>query len=86
MNGSASNQELYSAIDDLCERLRGLGMVDEADRLYFRLHKVAWTSSSELFEEIALQLRGIIEGPNETQLDRETRHEIEMRLALLGSK
>lgn len=86
MNGSISNQDFYAALDVLCKRLRGLGMVDEADRLSFRLHKVAWTSSSELFEEIALQLQGIIEGPNASLLDRETRHEFETRLAMLVNK
>jgi len=80
------DEEVYKALDVLCLRLRELGLVTEAERLAFRLHKVAWTTSSELFEEVAEQLKSLIEGPNVEKMDNETRRDVEKCLAAISNK
>ncbi len=44
--------ELYRAIDELIIELSAAGYSALADILNHRLHKVAWTTGSELLEEL----------------------------------
>jgi delta 1-pyrroline-5-carboxylate dehydrogenase len=47
-----SPEDLYMAVDALIRLLRQDGAVGLATVLDHRLHKVAWTTSSELIEEL----------------------------------
>jgi hypothetical protein len=57
----ANNTEFYAFIDTIGQQLRGTGRVDDAERLHTLIHKVAWTTSSELFGELRIALRDIRE-------------------------
>jgi hypothetical protein len=58
-----SNQEFYNYVDTTIGSLRHAGFADDADRLQFLLHKVAWTTSSELFGELGHALLATAEKP-----------------------
>ena len=63
-------EEFYAAVDALIGKLRSERCPDSANRLYTLLHKVAWTSSSELLGELMLvliELRG--HSPDNLRLD-----------------
>ena len=47
-----TDQDIYPAVDELIAELRLAGQTRQADILHHRLHKVAWTSRSELFKEL----------------------------------
>jgi hypothetical protein len=57
----ANNTEFYAFIDTIAQRLRGTDRPDVAERLHTLIHKVAWTTSSELFGELRIALRDIRE-------------------------
>ena len=48
----ATNEELYAFVDALGGRLRGGELALYGERLHFLLHKVSWTTSSELLAEL----------------------------------
>ena len=65
---------LYSEIDQLIQQLRSAGHVRLADILFHRLHKVAWTSGSELQDELTRILEKALQGSHgnlEADLQRE---------------
>ena len=62
------NHEFYRRLDELCSDLTQVGMAAEANRISYRLHKVAWTSAGELFRELYLELRKISDAPYAQQL------------------
>ena len=68
MDFPKTNEEFDTRVDELCSRLTEIGMNAEADRISFRLHKVSWTTSAELFWELYLELRQIPHGPNAQKL------------------
>jgi hypothetical protein len=45
-------QDVYSALDEVISELNAVGHSRLATILYHRMHQVAWTSRSELFEEL----------------------------------
>jgi len=53
----ASNDEFYTFVDRIAERLRLHGFTSDAERLHTLIHKVAWTTSTELFGELRIALR-----------------------------
>lgn len=55
-----SNQEFYDHIDALCLQLREAGFMNEANQLWTLIHKVAWTTSTELFGELRNAFRAIL--------------------------
>jgi len=57
----SSNEEFYSFIDTIAQRLRSSGHVPDGERLNTLVHKVAWTTSTELFGELRIALRKIPE-------------------------
>jgi hypothetical protein len=57
----ANNTEFYAFIDTIGQQTRSTGRVDDAERLHTLIHKVAWTTSSELFGELRIALRDIRE-------------------------
>ena len=44
--------DVYPAIDELVIELKTVGQFKLADTLHHRMHMVAWTSGSELLEEL----------------------------------
>jgi hypothetical protein len=55
----ASNDEFYAFIDAITEKLRKAGFASDAERLHELIHKIAWTTSSELFGELRIALKTI---------------------------
>jgi len=47
-----TDEDIYPAVDELIAELRSAGQTRQADILHHRMHKVAWTSRAELFEEL----------------------------------
>jgi hypothetical protein len=45
-------QDIYTSVDALVAELNSLKLSGLANTLSFRVHKVAWTSGSELLEEL----------------------------------
>jgi hypothetical protein len=80
-----NNQEFYNRVDETCIRLRDIGMDAEANRIAHRLHEVAWTSTSELFEELVLVFRWVLAGPNAAKLTQQVKNEITEYLELLAN-
>jgi hypothetical protein len=60
----ASNQEFYERIDSVVVSLRSEGFAEAADQIDFLLHKVAWTTSSELFGELRARFEQILNSPS----------------------
>jgi hypothetical protein len=54
-----SLDEFYSAVDNLIERLKSVGNIEEANKLDSLMHQTAWTTSSELLGELMLALKGM---------------------------
>jgi hypothetical protein len=59
-----SNNDFYDYVDSTVIEMRQAGLNKEAERLDFLLHKVAWTTSSELFGELGLSILKILDLPN----------------------
>lgn len=57
-----SLNDLYAEIDRLIGKLKSAGHVRLADILFHRLHKVAWTSGSELQDELTRILEEALQG------------------------
>jgi hypothetical protein len=53
----ASNDEFYAFVDTIAERLRTCRFTSDAERLHTLIHKVAWTTSTELFGELRIALQ-----------------------------
>ena len=53
---SSSTQISYDCFDDLIAQLRAAGHVSTADRLDVMLHRVAWTTGSELLGELGAEI------------------------------
>jgi hypothetical protein len=52
-----SNVDFYNFVDTIAERLRHCHRITDAERLHTLIHKVAWTTSTELFGELRIALR-----------------------------
>jgi hypothetical protein len=52
MNEIKTVQDVYTSIDTMVAELNSLDFVRLANTLSFRVHEVAWTSGSELLEEL----------------------------------
>jgi hypothetical protein len=53
---SSSTEISYECFDDLVAQLRAAGTVSTADKLDFMLHRVAWTTGSELLGELGAEI------------------------------
>ncbi|MEO6907718.1 MAG: hypothetical protein ABI210_07495 [Abditibacteriaceae bacterium] len=62
--------------------LRGQGFSKSADDIYMLLHKVCWTTSTELFEELRITFYNILR-ENRTLLSRELQEDIEQCAGVL---
>lgn len=63
-----NNQEFYKKLDVTCLRLREVGMDTEANRISHLLHKVAWTSTTELFEGLGAAFQAVLSDANAVKL------------------
>jgi hypothetical protein len=52
-----SNAEFYEFVDTIAGRLRRCDRFADAERLHALIHKVAWTTSTELFGELRIALQ-----------------------------
>ena len=55
----SNNDEFYTFVDTIAQRLCASGLAADGDRLNALVHKVAWTTSTELFGELRIALRKI---------------------------
>ena len=70
-------------MDELCVRLRQIGLDAEANRIYNLLHKAAWTTSSELFRELQRALRNIMQSREWPKMPQELRDDLNNDLSIL---
>ena len=49
----------YVPFEELITSLRADGLGGDADRLYFMIHKVAWTTGSELIGELGQAMKNV---------------------------
>jgi hypothetical protein len=76
-------QEFYKCLDEMCLRLRKVGRESEANRVWNLLHKVAWTSASELLPELEIAFRDILANSGESPLPRELESELAKYVRML---
>jgi hypothetical protein len=79
-----NNQEFYDCLDSLCARMRDAGMSSEAERISTLIHKVAWTTSSELFGELKFACRDALASPAVTRLSSDVKDDLENCLCILA--
>lgn len=65
--------DVYPAVDELVSALNSLGKTELGAMLEHRVHKVAWTTRTELFEELRRVLGGVSPASLPPQLDRQVR-------------
>jgi len=82
MQNFNSNEEFYIHVDEVIEMLRGQGFSKSADDIYVLLHKMCWTTSSELFEELRITFYAILR-EHRTLLTRELQKDIEQCASVL---
>jgi len=58
-----SNQQFYDHIDEVVCELKSAGRVELANQIDHLLHKVAWTTSSELFGELRDRFEEALKSP-----------------------
>jgi hypothetical protein len=63
MHQYESNQQFYNHIDKVVASLRLTGQIDIANQIHHLLHKVTWTSSSELFGELRERFEKVLKSP-----------------------
>jgi hypothetical protein len=70
----------YECFDDLIAQLRAAGHVSTADKLHFMLHRVAWTTGSELLGELGAELLRFQQTaqPVSAELDQSLRQSMEI--------
>jgi len=63
MRAYESNQQLYDHIDEVVVELKSAGQVETASQIDYLLHKVAWTTTSELFGELRDRFERALKSP-----------------------
>lgn len=84
MTQPINNQEFYTRLDETCLRLREVGLDAEAGRISHLLHKVAWTSTSELFEQLESAFEGLLHGPSAAKFTAQLKEELADYLNVLA--
>lgn len=51
--------EFYTAVDNLIERLKSIGHLEEANKLDLLMYHTAWATGSELLGELTLELKSM---------------------------
>jgi len=73
-----NNKEFYEKVDSLCTHLHQVGLDGEANRINHLLHKVAWTSTSELFKTLESAFNDLLFNTDATRLSQEKRDELKV--------
>jgi hypothetical protein len=63
MRSYVSNQQFYDHIDQVVASLKSTGQVEIANQIDYLLHKVAWTTTSELFGELRDRFEQALKSP-----------------------
>ena len=71
-----SIQDFYKFVDGLSDTLRKGGSSEAGQKIYYLVHKVAWTTSTELLGE----LRNVIKQINKSQLPNSIQNDIDICL------
>lgn len=75
-------EDVYPALDEVAIKLRAIGESRVAAILQHRMHEVAWTARSELFEELQSVLTKALE-PHATTLPQSLKEQIERVLLVI---
>jgi len=76
--------DVFPALDELSTELMAADHSHLAATIQHRLHKVAWTVRSELFEELRQVLSGAVQ-PNQPKLPEQLRTNVEQILHAIDS-
>lgn len=60
MHSHEKVQQLYKRIDKLSHQLQEMEYKELGNKIHFLVHKVAWTTSSELFSELTLVFESLL--------------------------
>jgi hypothetical protein len=71
-----SVEEMYSLVEELISELKGGRFSRMSEILYHRMHKVSWTSSAELLEELQNELTKFLQ-TDAGEISEEVREQIE---------
>jgi len=77
-------EDVYSALDEMAGELQAAGQSRLAAILHHRLHQVAWTTRSELLEELHKLLTNALDS-NQEELPLLLRQQIERILLVIGN-
>jgi hypothetical protein len=75
-------EDVYPALDELVAKLNTAGQSRLATILHHRMHQVAWTARSELFEELRDVLADALKS-DEAKLPVELKQQMERVLAVI---
>jgi hypothetical protein len=85
MRRPQSNQEFYDELDRMSARLRSAGLDADGTRIWELIHKVAWTTSTELFGDLRIAMRAIRDDPQKmAALSPDLRAEIGFSIDLIS--
>jgi hypothetical protein len=70
-------EDVYPAIEELIAELKLAGNPRLAEILHHRMHQVAWTARSELFEELQTVLKGALQSGEGAGLPETLRNQME---------
>lgn len=76
-------EDIYPAVEELVAELKLAGHSKLAAILQHRMHQVAWTARSELFEELQSVLRKALE-PEETSLPELLKNQMQQVLEVIN--
>jgi hypothetical protein len=77
-------ENVYPAIEELIAELKSSGSSKLATILDHRMHRVAWTARSELFEELQKVLKKALESERAT-LPEALKNQVQLVLAAIGN-
>jgi len=76
MASFANNQEFYNRIDETCAELRAIGLEADASEISNLLHKVPWTTATELFPALESVFQRLLQGAESTSIPERVRTDI----------
>ena len=75
-------EDIYPALDELAVELKTAGELRLAAILHHRMHQVAWTARSELFEELRTVLTNALK-PDGVKLPQSLKEQLERVLRVI---
>jgi hypothetical protein len=73
----------YEPFERLIVSLRADGLAQDAERLHYLIHKVAWTTGSELLGELGREIAKL-RGEHEARFSSSTRDQMEEALEMVA--